>query len=196
MKHIAWVVIFSFIFLSATAQSVKEIKNDTEEARETKDEFFIDLRNGKRIKYNSLKLKIPFGGGSYLEADGQRTGIDWDSVKAFQTDKFYSERFYDCKNILIDGNRLTMIQAQRLRNGKIELFTASVYSSSAYGSSGGGYIRHLFVRKGKGGEIYLLSRDILKGMIADNKSLLEEFDKMFKNTNKYKSATKILDEYN
>jgi len=197
VKRIIYIISVCFISFVASAQSRKAIKKDAEEARDTKDELFVELRSGKRIKYSSLKLKITFGGGQYLESDNKKIDISWDSIRAFQTEKFYTEIFYDKKYIILNGRNWLKVEAQRIRNGKIELFTTSVYQSGAYGASGGGgFVREYLVRKGKDGEIYTLSKDILKGMISDNKGLLEEFDKMYKKSREYESATKIIDEYN
>lgn len=197
MKRIIYIIAVCFISFVASAQSRKAIKKDAEEARDTKDELFVELRSGKKIKYNSLRLRITLGGGQYLESESKKIDIPWDSIKAFQTEKFYSEIFFDRKYLILNGRNEAVVEAQRIRNGKIELFTTSVYKSGAYGASGGGgLVREYLVRKGKDGEIYVLSKDILKGMISDNKGLLEEFDKMYKKARKYESATKIIDEYN
>ena len=196
LKRVLYLVIFFLTSFAAVAQSRKELKKDAENARETKDEFFIDLRNGKRIKYSSLKLKITLTNGDYLEGDNKKIDIPHDSIKAYQTEKFYVEYFYDRKNMYINGRYYAFVNGQRIRNGKIELFTTSVYSSGAYGSGGGGSERTYLVRKGKDGEIFVLSKEILRQLISDNKSLLEEFDKMYKKAREYESSTKIIDEYN
>ena len=196
LKRILYLVIFFLSSFVAVAQSKKELKKDAEDARETKDEFFIDLLNGKRIKYNSLKLKITLVNGDHLEGDGKRIDIPQDSMKAYQTDKSYTEFFPNVKNFYPDGRSQSYAAGERIRKGKIELFTTHTYISNAYGSAGGGGFIDFLVRKGNNGQVYGLSRETLKALISDNKSLLEEFDKMYKKGWEYESATKIIDEYN
>lgn len=136
-------------------------------------------------------------GYEYLEGDGNKLDIAADSINAFQTDKFYAERIFKTAKGVIGKLPFTELFTQRLRNGKIELFMSSSYSSNAYGAAGGGgHVRSYYIRKGKSGTIQPLFKDMLKLMISDNKGLLEEFDKMYKKAREYESATKIIDEYN
>ena len=97
MRQITYLIIMSFISFAVSAQSRKDIKNDAEEARDTKNDIFIQMNDGKILKFSSLKIKAPIMGYEYLEGDGKKIEIAADSIKAFQTDKFYAERIAEQK---------------------------------------------------------------------------------------------------
>ncbi len=195
-------VIYFLIFLVSflSAQSRNDIKNDALEARDSKYDIFIETNNGEILKFNDLKIKHPFMGYEYLEGDGKKLDISADSIKAFQTDKYYTVRIYKSVSNLIGKLPFTELFAQRLKNGKIELFMIAEKKNDAYGPSGSGsssgYVWSYHLRKGKSNKVIPFSKGALLSMIQDNKSLFEEFENLYKRTNIYKSATTIIDEYN
>jgi hypothetical protein len=200
MKYLICLFFFFITSLSGITQSRKDIKNDAIEARDTKNDIFIELNDGKILKYGVLKIKFPIMAYEYLEADGKKLDIPADSIKAFQTDKFYALRIFTTQTNLIGKLPFTELFAQRLRNGKIEMYIISQMRNNAYGPSGSssssGYRWSYYIKKGKNSDVIALSKENLKSMIQDNKGLLEEFDSKYKKSRAYDSATEIIDEYN
>ncbi len=198
MKKLFLAILVFLTSMPVFPQSQKELKNDMEEARESKRDIFIEMNNGKFITYEKLKIKAAVLGYEHFEGDGKKLDIPFDNVKSYQTEDYYAVRLDSTPTIHLGKMPARELFGMRIRTGKIELFYSYRQKEKILGVNVYTSDNHLsyFIRKGKNSELVDFSKAALKLMIADNKGLLEEFESMYKNMNKYKSAIKIIDEYN
>ena len=198
MKKLFLVILVLLASIPVFSQSLKDLKNDMEEARESKRDIFIEMNNGKFITFEKLKIKAAVMGYEHFFGDGKKLDIPFDSVKSYQTEEYYAVRLDSTPKIHLGKMPARELFGMRIRTGKIELFysyrqTEKILGVDVYNSDNK---RSYFLRKGKNSKLVLLSKAALKLMIADNKAILEEFDDIYKKRNQYDSATKILDDYN
>jgi len=198
MKRILFLVTLVFqASIPAFSQSIKELKSDMEEARDSKRDIFIEMNNGKFITFEKLKIKAAVLGYEHFEGDGKNLDIPFDSVRAYQTDEYYAVRLDSTPKVHLGKMPARELFGMRIRMGKIELFYAygqkeKVLGVEVYSDKHVSY----YIRKGKNTQLVPLSKETLKLMVADKKAVLEEFEDVYKKRNEYESATKILDDYN
>jgi hypothetical protein len=180
------------------SQSLKDLKSDMEEARETKRDIFIEMNNGKFLTYEKLKIKAKVLGYEYFEGDGKKLDIPFDSVKSYQTEDYYAVRLDSTPQIHLGKMGARELFGMRIRTGKIELFYSYRQKEKILGVPVVTADNHYsyFLRKGKNSKLVDLSKEALKSMISDNKSVLEEFESMYKGIKRYKSTVEILEAYN
>jgi len=166
------------------------------ESRDPKLEAFVELQNGEVLKFGVLKIKRPPLQYEYLEGDGKKLDISAKDIKAFQTERYYAYKLFNKADGVIGKLPFSELFGERIVNGKIELFVISEMSMSAYGAGQSGYVKNYYLRKGKNNPVIFANEATLKNMIRDNKSVLEDFDKLYKRTYVFKSIMKILEEYN
>lgn len=180
------------------SQSLKDLKSDMEESRESKRDIFIEMNNGKFLTYEKLKIKAKVLGYEYFEGDGKKLDIPFDSVKSYQTEDYYAVRLDSTPQIHLGKLPARELFGMRIRTGKIELFYSYRQKDKILGVpvvTGDNHYSY-FLRKGKNSKIVDLSKEALKSMISDNKSVLEEFESMYKGIKRYKSTVEILEAYN
>jgi len=163
-------------------------------ARDPKMECFIQLTDGKIIPYNTLKLKSPPLQYEYLEGNGEKVNIDVKDIKAFQTEKYYAYKIYDQRPGGIGKLPFSELFASRIVNGKIELFMISEMKPNTYGTNSSGYEKTYYLRKGNG--LTPATKQSLKNFISDNKSVLDDFESLYKKSYPFKSIMKVLEAYN
>jgi hypothetical protein len=195
MKHFCFVAVLTLILNSCYFEN-KIQKQGALDSRDPKQECFIELMDGKTISYNTLIVKSPPLQYQYLEGNGEKLTVNTKEIRAFQTEKFYAYKLYDKSPGVIGKLPFSELFAERIVNGKIELFVISEMNRNAYGPNSSGYQKSYYVRKGKMSEPSLATKGNLKNMISDNKDLLEEFESLYKKTYPFKSMMKILEEYN
>ena len=180
------------------SQSLKDLKSDMEESRESKRDIFIEMNNGKFLTYEKLKIKAKVLGYEYFEGDGKKLDIPFDSVKSYQTEDYYAVRLDSTPQIHLGKLPARELFGMRIRTGKIELFYSYRQKDKILGVpvvTGDNHYSY-FLRKGKNSKIVDLSKEALKSMISDNKSVLEEFESMYMGIKRYKSTVEILEAYN
>ncbi len=166
------------------------------DSRDPRLECFIEMMDGTIVPYNSLKIKSPPLQYQYLQGNGERLTINTKDIRAFQTEKFYAYKLYDKSPGVIGKLPFSELFAERIVNGKIELFVIREMNNSAYGPNSSGYQKSYFIRKGKTNDLVPATRGSLKKMISDNKSLAADFESLYKGTYPFKSIMRILEEYN
>lgn len=166
------------------------------DSREAKPACFVEFKDGRKVAYSSLIVKRPPLQYEYLEGDGEKLKVDANDIIAFQTEKFYAFKIYDQAPGVIGKLPFTELFAVRVVNGKIELFAISEMKKNTYGPNESGYDKTYYLRKGKEGKLIEASKKNLKNLISDNKTLLDEFESLYKKTYPFKSIMKVLEQYN
>ena len=184
-----------FLFTSCYFEN-KIQKQGAIESRDGKHEAFIELDNGEMLTFQTLKIKSPPLQYQYLLGDDKKLDIAANKIKAFQTAGYYAYRIYDQPDLMIGKLPYSDLFAVRIVNGKIELFVISSKESGAYGPNQSGFVKRYYLRKGKNTSLIPASEVTLKNMILDNKSVLEDFNKLYKRSYLFKSTMKVLEEYN
>jgi hypothetical protein len=195
MKHFCFVAVLTLMLTSCYFEN-KIQKQGALDSRDPKQECFIEFMDGKIISYNTLKVKNPPLQYQYLEGNGEKLTFDTKEIRAFQTEKFYAYKLYDKSPGVIGKLPFNELFAERIVNGKIELFVISEMTMNAYGPNSSGYQKTYYIRKGKTGVPGIATKGNLKNLISDNKSLLEDFESLYKRTYPFKSIMKILEAYN
>jgi hypothetical protein len=198
MKKLFLVMAVFLASIPVFSQSQKELKNDMEESRESKRDIFIEMNSGKFLTFEKLKIKAAVLGYEHFEGDGKKLDIPFDSVKSYQTEDYYAVRLDSTPQIHLGKLPARELFGMRIRTGKIELFYSYRQKDKILGVpvvTGDNHYSY-FLRKGKNSKIVDLSKEALKSMISDNKSVLEEFENMYKGIKRYKSTVEILEAYN
>lgn len=191
----------------------KTLKEKKIEARDTKNENFIQLNDGKIISYTDLTYKISNG---YLYGDGKKLDYRFDSIRMFQTNKFCAVRYQTSEKLPNSTYNVRNNLLERIIKGKINAFVGSDYQNNLYNSAStsgvfinesssqkatrsGGYVRVYYLQKGDNGEIIRFSKQGLRSMVADNKTLKDKdyFNEIIKKSKfELKNIIDVLDEYN
>ncbi|MBP6431883.1 MAG: hypothetical protein KA319_08960 [Ferruginibacter sp.] len=191
----------------------KTLKQKKIEARETKNENFIQLNDGTIISYSDLTYKVSNG---YLYGDGKKLDYRFDSIRMFQTNKFCVVRYESTVKLQNGNDKKSSLKLERIIKGKINAFVGSEYQNNLYNSAStsgvfinessnqkatraGGNVRVYYLQKGDNGEIIRFSKQGLRSMVADNKSLKDKdyFNEIMKKSKfELKNIIDVLEEYN
>jgi len=173
----------------------KQLKDDADEAKDTKYECFVQQNDSVILKFHEFKLKmLPMTFG-VLVGDGEKLKYKAGEVIAFQNDEGYWCHVTDptIKPLNTKGS-WEELYAIRLKKGKIELFyqhNDKLIVDGKLTLKGNKY----FIRKGN--EITFLDGkgNVLKDAVKDKKKVYDQFDDLF-GKGKLENMYDVIDAYN
>jgi hypothetical protein len=191
-------VFVTFIGLLFSCSGSIKFSKYKAEARDTKQDFFVELNDGSIIKYGMLKHGLV---KTRLYGDGTMITYNAEQIKAYQDKNAYWLKFrtYDAKNPSHLLSRYVDFFAMRLISGKIELYLFKPYAvvnSSGPVSASSITVIYL-IRKGKDGALQGLDEwgVNLKNAISDNKAVKADFEELY-GKGKLKNIVNVIEAYN